>query len=130
MPQLVHCENRHRIKETHRATSRRFSENSYLGKCHCGKNIQYAVSQFDPFTGKTRIYDVLKVKAFLPPELAEKRGWDPVIFLLRNRETGTTVLWPYYWKKDRNGKWANGQYPPLLNINDLEEVIREFKEAV
>jgi hypothetical protein len=130
MPQLVQCEVGHRIKETHRATARRFSEKRDLGQCYCGKSIQYKVTQKDPSDGKIRTYNILRVKTLLSREAAEKQGWDPMVFLLKNQETETIVMWPYYWKKDRNKKWANGQYPPLLKISDMEQVIKEFKAVI
>lgn len=127
MGQHVQCENGHKSGQSHRLSARRFSESGSVGACYCGKPLFYTVSQYDPSEGVTRTYDVLKVKCFLSADMAEERGWDPIMFLLRNQKTGTTVMWPYYWKKDRNQKWANGQYPPLLNIDALKQVIEEFK---
>lgn len=130
MGQHVRCEDGHKIDQAHRISARKFGESGNLGVCHCGKSLRYTVSQYDPSEGVTRKYDVLKVKSLLAEDVAEKRGWDPVIFLLRNQKTGTTRMWPYYWKKDRNQKWANGQYPPLLNMDVLEQTIVEFRKVV
>ena len=128
MAQIAQCENGHKIKETHRETARRFSRRPDLGRCPtCGAKIQYTVVQKDPATTVERVYDVVRIKALLTTSQAEKEKWDPFIFLLRNQANKRTTMWPYYWKKDRKQRWANGQFPPLLKIEDVEAAIKEFK---
>jgi len=76
----------------------------------------------------TAEYEVLKVYARFSAVEAEKEGWDPMVFLMKDRNSGKRIVWPYYWTKDRNGKWANGQFPPLLSIGELKKVIKSFEK--
>ena len=72
---------------------------------------------------------MLGVHAILSDAEAENQGWDPMILLMRQRGTGGEMtIWPYYWTKNRLGNWANGQFPPLLSIQDLKNVIKKLED--
>jgi hypothetical protein len=71
-------------------------------------------------------YEVIGVYAVLAPAQAEREGHDPMVFLMENRENGERVVWPYYWTKNRYGRWANGQFPAILTIGDLKNAIKRF----
>ena len=51
-----------------------------------------------------------------------------MFFLMKNTKDNGKVVWTYYWTKNRNRKWANGQSPPLLDIEDLRTALKEFDE--
>ena len=78
---------------------------------------------------------MVAVRQVYSAEKADELGRDPMVFLLRDRETGEHGVWTYYWIKDRNGDWANGQFPPVfmgdeaeqlrVSINDLRRLMRE-----
>jgi hypothetical protein len=90
--------------------------------------MRYLVSHHYPYHRATVSYEVLKVLALFPADKAESEGYDPMILLLRNLATGRKMVWPYYWTKNRLGKWANGQYPPLLSVEDLRRATEEIEK--
>ena len=54
-------------------------------------------------------------------------GHDPMIFLLSDSVNNKKCLWTYYWIKNRNGKWANGQFPPLFYLEEIKGIIANFQ---
>ena len=140
---VVRCRAGHgpstRERETIRGLARRFSETGTVGLCparkgRCSAERAFYVTHKNP--DKTEhTYDVVAVRQVYSPQKAEQVGRDPVVFLLKDQTTGEHGLWTYYWIKDRNGDWANGQFPPLFlgeeaehlrtSINDLRRLMRE-----
>jgi len=125
--------------ETIRELARRFTETGTVGVCparkgRCGAERDFYVSHKPPDKPE-RTYDVLAVRQVYSADKAEALGRDSMVFLLRDRESGEYGLWTYYWIKDRNGDWANGQFPPVfmgdeaeqlrVSINDLRRRMRE-----
>ena len=49
-------------------------------------------------------------------KLAKERGTDSEM-----------TIWPYYWTKNRLRNWANGQFPPLLSVQDLKNVMKKLE---
>lgn len=130
MSSQIVCDNGHRDYNSCRKAAREISQNGALKPCQrCGSNKRYIVSHDYPYDKVTVRYEVLKVFALRSPSQAEEEGWDPMVFLMKNLKNGEKTVWPYYWTKDRNGKWANGQFPPLLSIEELKKVIRHLEEG-
>jgi hypothetical protein len=135
MASRIECDNGHRDYGTLREAARHISQNGALGKCpRCGATKRYIVSHYYPYdsivAGRkvTAQYEVIRVWTRFSAAEAERQGWDPMIFLMRNLNSSEEVVWPYYWTKNRNKKWANGQFPPLLSIGELKRVINEFEK--
>lgn len=129
MASRIECDNGHRYSGTCREAAREISERGALERCPlCEKSKHYIVSHYYPYARVTVEYEVLKVYARHSRQEAESEGWDPMIFLMENRNNGEKIVWTYYWTKNRNGKWANGQFPPLLSIGELKKVINEFEK--
>ena len=124
------CDGGHRHYGTKREAAREISQHGKLERCsRCGKNKRYIVSHYYPYDNVTAEYEVQRVYARFSATEADREGWDPMIFLMKDRNSGEKVVWPYYWTKDRNGKWANGQFPPLLSIGELKRVIQKFEKT-
>jgi len=129
MASEVKCDNGHRYLGTRREAARQIAEHGDLGLCtRCGGQIRYVVSQSYPYSGETVEFDVLGVHTILSGDEAEKQGWDPMIILMKERGTASEMtIWPYYWTKNRAGNWANGQFPPLLSVKDLKNVMKKLE---
>ncbi len=127
MASQIVCDNGHRDYSGCRKAARVISQNGVLKPCQrCGSNRRYVVSHE---YGKVTVhYEVVKVFALRSPSQAEEEGYDPMVFLMKNLKSGEKIVWPYYWKKARNGKWANGQFPPLLSIEELKTVIKHLDQ--
>lgn len=128
------CDNGHRYYVTCREAARHISQHGALEKCsRCGTTLRYIVSHYYPYDSVvaehevTAQYEVIRVWTRFSATEAESQGWDPMIFLMRNRNSGEEVVWPYYWTKNRNKKWANGQFPPLLSIRELKKAITKLE---
>jgi hypothetical protein len=129
MASAIVCDNGHRDCSGCRKAAREISQSGALKPCHrCGSKRRYIVTHKYPYDRVTVEYEVLKVSALRSPLQAEEEGWDPMVFLMKNRKSSEKTIWPYYWTKDRNGKWANGQFPPLLSIEELKKVIKDFEQ--
>lgn len=130
MASLIKCDNGHNDWGTRREAARKISQYGDLGKCsRCGENKHYIVSHYYPYDKATAKYEVLKVYMRFSDTEAEKEGWDPMVFLMKDLNSGEKIVWPYYWTKNRKGKWANGQFPPLLSIGELKKVIKSFEKV-
>lgn len=130
MASKIVCDNGHQYYGTRREAARHIMEHGALWKCsRCGATVKYIVSQYYPYDSAvagqevTAQFEVIRVWTRFPAAEAERQGWDPMIFLMRNLNSSEEVVWPYYWTKNRNMKWANGQYPPLLPIGELKKAI-------
>ena len=129
--------------ETKRELVRAFAQFGTMKACparkgRCGEDRNLLVVHKAP--GKLEhTYTVIAVRPVYTSEAAEYRGRDPMVFLLHNRDSGEYGLWTYYWIKDRNGDWANGQFPPLFlgeeaeqlraSINDMRRLMREKEKS-
>lgn len=127
MATRVECDNGHPQPGTCRKAARELAERGSLGRCsRCGQSKHYIVSHYYPYDKLNVEYEVINVYAVLPSEQAEREGWEPMVFLMKNRQSGDRIVWSYYWTKDRHGRWRNGQFPPLLTIKDLRSVVERF----
>jgi hypothetical protein len=79
---------------------------------------------------ETHEYELEKVARLYSDEEAEENQYDPMVFLLREKETGEKAIWPFFWAKDRNGHWRVGQFSPLFSVLDLEELLRSLQVVV
>jgi hypothetical protein len=125
----VKCDDGHAYPGPRRKAAREIFERGALKPCsHCGKNMHYFVSHTYPYHRVTVRYEVLRVLAMFPIDRAESEGYDPMMFIMKNLANGKKTVWLYYWTKNRHGKWANGQFPPLLSIEDFKRAIKELDE--
>ncbi len=127
MATWIECDNGHKDwKTSKRVAPREIGEHGHLGLCpRCGAKKHYIVSHYYPYDAVTLRYEVVASRLRFSADEAESQGWDPMILLMKD-SNGDKVVWPYYWTKDRNGKWANGQYPPLLTIDELRAALQQF----
>jgi len=142
---VVRCRAGHKSssRETMRELAHRFAEFGTLGPCpegrgRCKEVRDFSVVHTTAGEGK-RDYEVVSVRPTRPLEDADRIGRDVIIFLLRDRNSGAHSLWTYYWVKNRHGKWANGQFPPLFSqrdaeilrtcVDDVQRLNRESNEA-
>jgi hypothetical protein len=128
MPSKVTCDNGHKGGRCRQAAIG-ISANNALGNCSCGAQKRYLVTQFYPFYSATHEYEVVQVRRINNNEVAEAEGYDPMVFLLRDRENGSLVVWPFYWIKNRHGRWHVGQFPPLLPIEPLRQLLADIESS-
>ncbi len=103
------------------------SVNGHLGNCACGEQRRYLVSQHYPFYDVTREYELESVKRIHTDEQAEEEGYDPMVFVLRDRHDNNLLIWPFYWTKNRHQRWHVGQFPPLLPVEPLRQLLSELE---
>jgi len=126
----VKCDGGHAYPRPRRKAAREICERGALMPCsRCGKDMRYLVSHTYPYHRVTVKYEVLRVLALFPADRAESEGYDPMMFIMKNPSSGKKTVWPYYWTKNRRGKWANGQFPPLLSVEGFKRAIEEFEET-
>jgi len=90
----------------------------------CTAPIRYCVSQTYPSTGgKGSKYQVIAVERLWQDADAERNRYDPMLLLLRDLSNGEQCAWPFYWTKNRHGKWHVGQYPPLLSVREFQNLL-------
>jgi len=123
---VIKCRAGHRQSnhETIRELALRFAEFGTLGPCpegrgRCKEVRDFSVVQTTVDSAK-RDYEVVSVYPTCSLEDAEKSGREVIVFLLKDRSSGRHSLWTYYWVKNRHGKWANGQFPPLFSQKEAE----------
>ncbi len=127
MPSWVACDNGHQGWYC-RNTAIELSKNGKLEPCvNCGASRRYIVSQTYANIDETHEYELEKVARLYSDEDAEEGGYDPMIFLLRQRKTGEKAVWPFYWGKDRKGHWRVGQFPPLFSVGEMEKLLQFFE---
>jgi hypothetical protein len=85
------------------------------------------VTQYYANIDEEHEHEVVEVIRLRTGEDAEEEGYDPMIFLLRHREKGTHSVWPFYWGRDRKGRWRVGQFPPILEVNELKEALNKIQ---
>ena len=111
----VKCDSGHAYLGPCRKAAREFNEHGTLLPCsRCGKDMHYLVAHTYPFHKVTVKYEVIRVLTLFSANKAELEGYDPMVFLMKNLGSGKQTVWPYYWTKNRRGKWANGQFPHLF----------------
>lgn len=124
MSSEVKCDNGHAYPGSCRKAAREICERGALIPCsRCGKNVHYLVSHTYPYHKVTVKYEVLRVLTLFPTDRVESEGYDPMMFIMKNLSNGKKRIWLYYWTKNRRGKWANGQFPPLLSIDDFKRAV-------
>lgn len=117
----------HRDYRGCRINAREISQHKMQSGSRCGAKKHYVVSHYYP-SDKTEVeWEVISVYAPFSATGAEHEGWDPMIFLMKNRNSNEKVVWPYYWTKNRYGKWANGQFSPLLKLGQLKQALNKFE---
>lgn len=131
MPSRVECENnpKHYTRCLDAAIE---IADGKLNDCKCGGKRRYIVEQTYPYNQKikrpfTKRFEVEKVHRIYDYKKAEDEGRDPMVFRMRDLQSGEIVLWPQYWTKNRKGDWAYGGSPPLLSFDDLEYVISKLR---
>lgn len=113
-----------REKETIRGLARRYAETGTVGLCPARKGRCRAERDFfvvHKYPDKTaHMYDVVAVRPVYSLQKAEELKRDLMVFLLKDQSTGEYALWTYYWIKDRDKHWANGQFPPVFSAEESE----------
>lgn len=128
MGQKIECVNGHPRPGSTRSGARELVERGTLAVCpRCGEPMHYFVGHSYPYRNVTREYDVVKVRVLRSEAQAEEEGYDPMMFLLRDCREHSLTVWGWYWTKNKKGKWASGGSPPLLTIDELAAVVREFQ---
>ena len=93
----------------------------------CGAAIRYLVKQHYANINQVHEYEVTKVIRLRTDEQVEEEGYDPMVFILCHRESTEFRIWPFYWGLDRKQQWRVGQFPPLLFVDELKEVLRQVQ---
>jgi hypothetical protein len=79
--------------------------------------------QFVGWSSTARFY----LKRAVRLETAQEEGYDPFLFLLENADDPNDVkVWPFYWIKNKHGKWHVGQFPPLLSRDQLNSLLSQL----
>lgn len=128
MPSRVICDSGH-AGGLCRPAATRLSEQGSLGSCRqpsCNAPVRYLVTQHYANLDEEHEHEVVKVIRLRTPSDVEEEGYDPMIFLLQHRETGKRVVWPFYWGRDKKGKWRVGQFPPLLGLDEMREALMKI----
>jgi hypothetical protein len=126
MPSWVACDNGHWGGYCRHAAIE-LSKNGNLQPCeNCGAQRHYFVSQTYANIDETHEYELVRVARLYSDEDSEKSGYDPMIFLLLHKETGEKAIWPFYWGKDRKGRWRVGQFPPLFSVGEMEKLLQSL----
>lgn len=76
-----------------------------------GKSHEYVVDRV------TRVYSDVEAEQQAPP-------FDPMMFFIHEVGTDRQFLWPIYWTKDERGRWAWGQYSPMMTPDELQRLMR------
>jgi hypothetical protein len=126
MATRIECDKGHRDWRGCRINAREISQHGMQSCSHCGEKKHYIVSHYYPYDKIQVEWEVISVYALFSATRAEREGWDPMIFLMKNRNSNERMVWPYYWTKNRHGKWANGQFPPLLKLGQLRRALNKF----
>ena len=128
MPSRVACDSGHYGGRCREAAIE-ISKHGSLSPCNrCGKPRHYVVNQYYPRIEETHEYVVEKVVRIYSPEDAEE-GYDPMVFSMRHRKLGHIAVWPFYWVKDKKGRWRVGQFPPILDLEEYKRAIKELEES-
>ena len=99
-----------------------------LQECErCGQPRRYFVRQTYANYETTVEHEVERVARLFSDSEAEDSRYDPMLFLMRNRDTNEQSVWPFYWGIDRNGRWRVGQFPPLLSVEELKKMIQSLE---
>jgi len=109
-----------------------FSKQGNLGPCRqvtCQSPRRYIVSHYFANIAESHEHELEAVARLYTDQEANDEGYDPMLFLLRNRRSGQKLVWPFYWGKDRNGRWHVGQFPPLVALDDLKKMIAILEDA-
>ena len=102
------------------------SERGSLGKCDrrdCGAQRRYIIDQTYANTSSPEIYELVKVARLFDNDTADKDGYDPMIFLIKEIKSGDPIIWPFWWGKDQKGRWRVGQFPPQFSPNDFKKLV-------
>lgn len=96
-------------------------------KCHEPRSIR--IEQRYPYppekSSKPHKFDVNRVVRLFTDEEAEKQEppFDPMMFFMHELDTRNDYIWPIYWTKNRDGDWWWGQFPPVLTIDQLRQLM-------
>jgi hypothetical protein len=40
-----------------------------------------------------------------------------------------TAVWPFYWGRNKKGRWHVGQFPPMLTLAEWKKMFAELEAA-
>ncbi len=127
MASYIECNQKHGYSSPQRCLSfvREWIKTNKKPVCKkCGSEFNYYMEFRYPVGGRSE-FEVIQV---IPIEKnIEEERYYPVLFILKDKNTGVEALWPFYWTKNRKGNWALGQYPPLLTKEGIEEALKKVK---
>lgn len=128
MPSWVECENHHPGGRC-RDAAIELATHHALARCSrkgCGAPRYYRLRQDYPGKGQVE-YILERVIRFYSEQRVEDEQYDPMAFLLRRCDNGQVAVWPFYWTVNRNGIWHVGQFPPLLNLEDITKLHEDLQ---
>lgn len=127
MPSSVKCENGHYSRC--RVAAREISNNRSLRPCEkCSTARRYLVRQAYPGKGNPEL-ELVRVATLYSNAVAEKRGYDPMLFELKVIGSTRRVHWPFYWTKNRNRRWHVGQFPPIFwDVRQLPRLVSKLTQ--
>lgn len=128
MPTMVfcrNCEKRLTGMNIHDA-AKMLATQGTLDQCpRCGEPKSIRLEQRYPYpperSNQVHRFDVTRVVRVFTDEEAEKQDppFDPMMLFMHELGTENDYVWPLYWTKNRKGKWAWGQFPPVLTLGQL-----------
>jgi len=101
-----------------------------LPRCpECNDELIIKIRQQYPLeriAGVFHEYVVDRVSRAYSDEMAEQQNppFDPMMFFIHESGTDKLFLWPIYWTKDEKGRWAWGQYSPMMTPDELQRLMR------
>jgi hypothetical protein len=127
MPSSVECENGHWASNC-RVAAILIAEGRSLPVCSradCGARTRYVIRQEYPDKGGAE-YELVAVARLYDEGKAESEAYDPMLFALRDRATQRRYVWPFYWTKNRHGRWHVGQFPPILMAEEFQRLLTQL----
>ncbi len=124
MPSWATCANGHLFR-TCRGAAAAIARDGSAARClenGCTATIAYHVKHHYPNKGSSK-FTVTHVVRVNDDVQAEREGYDPMLLVLKDDKTGESVLWTFYWTKNRKNKWHVGQFPPLFDLSGFQRLL-------
>ncbi len=96
---------------------------------NCSAPITYHVEHHYPGKGSSKFTATHVVRLNDDAE-AEREGYDPMLLVLKDEKAGESVLWTFYWTKNRKNKWHVGQFPPLFDLPGFRRLLQGLREPL
>ncbi len=124
---MIMCDSGHKTRG-YREAAIEISQHGSLSPCkRCGKPRHYFLKHKYSHINETHDYELDWVLRLYSLEEAEL-GYDPMFFVLRHRPSNEMAVWPFFWARDKRGKWRVGQFPPILPLVTFKEAVKMIDE--